>query len=141
MTKAKHDYPPKNFVLCLVGVEKFHTEKELIKLLRKHLETTSRPLPVHSVHKKRGTAFAFLNFNDGEQMKEFERLFAEEMNPSVISKHLRLSPINNPKKIESKSFKNVKSADTMLMEGKEKKDNILRQVTDEDILKEVSVDV
>lgn len=64
----KHDIVEKRFVLCLVGIEKFYIEKDVIKFLRKHLEKSSvRPLPLTSVHKKRGLSFTFLNFKDYEE--------------------------------------------------------------------------
>ena len=134
--KPKHDVVPKQFVLCLIGAEKFHVEKEIIKFLRKHLETSTKLLPLHSVHKKRGQSFAFLNFVDMEQMKQFQALFGEEMPPNVLSRY-KLNPCNNMKKVESKSFKNVKSAETMLEEGTQRKERAQAAVTDEDILREV----
>lgn len=50
----------------MVGVEKFYTEKEMVKWLRKYLENSGQDLPVHSIHKKRGQVFSFLNFSSGE---------------------------------------------------------------------------
>lgn len=38
-------------------------------------------------------------------------------------------------------FKKVKDADTMLLEGQRKKEDIQKNITEEDILKEVSVDI
>ena len=38
----------------MVGIEKHYVEKDLIKFLRKYLESESKDLPVQSVHKKRG---------------------------------------------------------------------------------------
>jgi hypothetical protein len=48
----------------MIGIEKYHTEKEMIKWLRKYLENAAQDLPVHSIHKKRNQVFAFLNFID-----------------------------------------------------------------------------
>ena len=58
----------KKFVLCMTGVEKQYMERDFIKFMRKHMENQKSlgELPVHSVHKKRGKAFAFLNFKDDE---------------------------------------------------------------------------
>ena len=100
----------KEHVLCLVGVEKFFVEKDLIKFLRKHLESDRQTIPLHSVHKKRNQAFGFLNFKDEDQMKEFTALFTEQL-PEKVMKKLRLNPCNNSKKVDGKQFKLVKSAD------------------------------
>jgi len=68
----KHSFQSmKKHILCLTGVEKHHIERDLIKFLRKYLERDGRDLPIHSVHKKRKAAFAFLNFKSEEQKKEF----------------------------------------------------------------------
>jgi hypothetical protein len=61
--------PRRDWVLCLTGPEKQGVEKDLIKFLRKHLENGKGELPLHSVHKKRGQSFAFLNFIDEAQKK------------------------------------------------------------------------
>ena len=53
----------------MTGAEKQYVEKDLIKFLRKHLENGNGELPVHSVHKKRGQSYAFLNFADDAQKK------------------------------------------------------------------------
>lgn len=50
-------------------------------------------------------------------MKEFQRIFMEEMATTAKNK-LRLNPCNNMKIIQGKSFKKVESADTMLEEGR-----------------------
>ena len=41
----KHEPPKRDHVLCLVGVEKFYIEKDLIKFLRKYLETNGQQMP------------------------------------------------------------------------------------------------
>ena len=65
----KHDVVEKKHVLCMVGIEKYYVEKDVIKFLRKHMEKSSaRPLPLTSVHKRRGNSFVFLNFKDFEEM-------------------------------------------------------------------------
>ena len=33
--------PRKKYILCIVGVEKYYTEKELIKFLRRYMESAS----------------------------------------------------------------------------------------------------
>lgn len=52
----------------MTGVEKQYMERDFIKFMRKHMENQKSlgELPVHSVHKKRGKAFAFLNFKSAE---------------------------------------------------------------------------
>ena len=63
--------------MCLSGAEKQYVEKDLIKFLRKHLENGKGELHLHSVHKKRGQAFAFLNFVDEDQKKLFLEIWTE----------------------------------------------------------------
>ena len=140
-TKArpKNDTYEKRFILCLVGIEKFYIEKDVIKFLRKHLEKSStRPLPLTSVYKKRGNAYCFLNFRDEEQQKDFETLFHEELDPLIRAK-MRLNP--SKKNVDFKQFKKVVSADMMLQESNKRKEFAQAQITDEDILKEVQVDI
>lgn len=57
-------------------------------------------------------------------MKEFSDAFASEMAPQIASKCIRLRECTNYKKVDSKQFKAVRSADTMLLEGIRKKENI-----------------
>jgi hypothetical protein len=59
----------------MVGIEKHYVEKELIKFLRKYLESSGKDLPVKSVLKKRGQTFGFLNFESDDQKKEFSEVF------------------------------------------------------------------
>ena len=51
-------------------------------------------------------------------------MFDTVMQPQIASKGIRLRESNNDRKIASKQFKTVKSADTMLLEGIKKKENI-----------------
>ena len=68
--KKQHDHDTyrheKKHVLCMIGIEKHYIEKDLIKFLRKYLESEGKDLPVQSVHKKRGQTFGFLNFQSEE---------------------------------------------------------------------------
>ena len=73
--------PHKKYIWCVTGVEKHHIERDLIKYFRKYMENERQSLPVHSVHKKRNTAFAFLNFVSGEQKALFKELFFSQMAP------------------------------------------------------------
>jgi hypothetical protein len=54
--------------LCITGIEKQFVEKDVIKFLRKYLESSTQELPVHSVHKKRGPSYGFLSFVSREKM-------------------------------------------------------------------------
>lgn len=50
--------------MCMTGVEKNHGDKEFIKYLRKYLEKgVTASMPVHSVYKRRGQAYAFISFS------------------------------------------------------------------------------
>lgn len=45
------------------------------------------------------------------------------------------------KKINQMRFKNLQAADTMLLEGQYKKEQISKNVTDQDILNEVAISI
>ena len=55
----------------------------------------------------------------------------------IKQKRINLKDATFNKKMASMRFKTVQSADTMLMEGQVKKEQISKNVTEEDILKEV----
>ena len=60
------------------------------------------------------------------------------MDPGLIKqKRINLKDATFNKKMASMRFKTVQSADTMLLEGQVKKEQISKNVTEEDILKEV----
>jgi hypothetical protein len=61
------------------------------------------------------------------------------MNPSVIKTNLRLK--ENTSNIEGKSFKPVKSAETMTEETAIKKENKIKSLTEEEVLAEVSIPI
>ena len=63
------------------------------------------------------------------------------MDPAIIkAKRLNLrDSIGN--KTENKQWRLVTSADTMLLEGIQKKENIAKNVTDKDILDEVNISI
>jgi hypothetical protein len=68
----------------MTGCEKFAIEKDIIKILRKLLKselTESFDLPLKAVAKKRGTNFAFLDFEDAEQQKKFTEMFTSIIMP------------------------------------------------------------
>jgi hypothetical protein len=70
--------------VCVTGCEKFAAEKDIIKLLRKLLASElseTNDLPVKAVAKKRGTNFAFLDFEDVEQRKRFTDMFTTIIMP------------------------------------------------------------
>jgi len=53
----------------MTGCDSFAIEKDLIKMLRKLLKSElseTNDLPLKAVAKKRGTNFAFLDFEDAE---------------------------------------------------------------------------
>ena len=51
-------------------------------------------MPLHSLYKKKGSTFAFLNFNSEEDMKDFAELFYERM-PKENKEKFILRPVNN----------------------------------------------
>ena len=112
----------------MIGIEKYHTEKEMIKWLRKYLENAAQDLPVHSIHKKRNQVFAFLNFIDQAQKDLFKELYESQMMPQVKNT-IRVKEIDNYKQVGSKQFKPVKSADSMLMDGEYKKSMVHKNIT------------
>jgi hypothetical protein len=68
----------------MTGCEKFAIEKDIIKILRKLLKSElseSADLPLKAVAKKRGTNFAFLDFEDAEQQKKFTEMFTSIIMP------------------------------------------------------------
>ena len=110
-------------------------ERDFIKFMRKHMENQKSlgDLPIHSVHKKRGKAFAFLNFKSAEQQQEFKEVY--ETVEFFKQKKIALKDSNNPSHIDNVQFKVVKDADTMLQQGLERKEKI--KPTKEEILKEL----
>ena len=68
----------------MTGCDKFTIEKDIIKQLRKMLKSElsdTNDLPLKAVAKKRGTNFAFLDFEDAEQRKKFTELFTSIIMP------------------------------------------------------------
>ena len=61
-------------------------------------------MPLHSIFKKRGQCFAFLNFNSADQKKEFETLFSEIVGGKS---KIVMREVNDMKKVEGKPFKNI----------------------------------
>lgn len=64
-----HNLGQRLFYLCLTGVQTHMIDKDLNKLFRKFFQ--GRDIPIRGIMKKRGTNFAFLQFEDQEQRKEF----------------------------------------------------------------------
>ena len=133
--------PLKKWIWCLTGVDKHYIERDLIKYLRKYLESGNQELPVHSIHKKRNQSFAFLNFATQEQKMLFKELFYSEMAPKVAAKRMNLRENTNYKFIDGKQFKKVKDAESMLLDGLYRKDQIQKKITDEDILEEMKTSI
>ena len=97
---------PKEHCLCLTGVERFQIERDIFKFLRKNIgaDQKEKSMPLHSIFKKRGNAFAFLNFNSADQKKEFETLFSEIVG---VKSKIQMREVNDMKKVEGKPFKNI----------------------------------
>ena len=91
----------------MTGVEKNHGDKEFIKYLRKYLEAGSNSqMPLHSIYKKRGQAYAFLNFSSLEEKNQFSELFFSVMQPQIqVQKRINLKDAINIKKIDNLPFR------------------------------------
>ena len=64
------------------------------------------------------------------------------MDPSFLkSRRINLKEAFGIKKINQMRFKNLQAADTMLLEGQYKKEQISKNVTDQDILNEVAISI
>ena len=87
--------------MCLTGIEKNYIERDLVKYLRKYIEVEGY-MPVHSLHKKRGQTFAFLNFKSEDQKKEFAEVYEAKMAPQVKNKRISLKEAEPGKRYDSK---------------------------------------
>ena len=125
----------------MVGVDKHWIEKDLIKFLRKSFamtdkkedsvkETTtpSDELPLKGVAKKRGAAFAFLQFSDLEEKQAFSELFAFTVVPN---KHYRIKEATNINL--KRGFHQVKSAQEMNQDSIQRKEKRMAEVTQKDV--------
>lgn len=108
-------------------------DKDLNKLFRKFFQ--GRDIPIRGIMKKRGTNFAFLQFEDQEQRKEFQEVFNNEIAPS--NKKYRLKEAF--KSFDPKVFTPIKSTEEMKQESQEKKDKTAP--TKEEIEEEMKITV
>ena len=139
--KRTYDIVRRPHVFCMTGVEKQYVEKEMIKFIRKYLEVDNKPVPLQGVHKKRGQAFAFLSFESEEQKKEFSDEFASIMLPQIQNKRINLREVTNHRKTDNLSFRQVRSADTMLHEQELKREAMRKAISPEDIEKEMAITI
>ena len=129
--------------LCMVGCDKHWIEKDIIKFLRKSFAMTrkqdesqkeisapSDELPLKGVAKKRGTAFAFLQFSDLEEKHAFSELFAFTVaaNPSKPYRIKEATNINL-----KRGFHQVKSAQEMNQDSLQRKERRMAEVTQKDV--------
>ena len=127
----------KSLHLCMVGVDKHWIEKDLIKFLRKSFAMTDKTedsvketatpsdeLPLKGVSKKRGAAFAFLQFSDLEEKQAFSELFAFTVVPN---KHYRIKEATNINL--KRGFHQVKSAQEMNQDSIQRKEKRMAEVT------------
>ena len=115
----------------MTGCEKFAIEKDIIKILRKLLKselTESFDLPLKAVAKKRGTNFAFLDFEDAEQQKKFTEMFT-----SIIMPQKRMN-LRDAFGVNEKHFKLVREKEVVFQEHRERLINQIEQLTHEDIM-------
>ena len=99
-------------MLCLTGVHRYTIERDIFRELLKYIKDSSkeqaRQIPLKSIHKKRGQAFAFLNFETQDQLDEFKDSFLVNMaGKKVMNKVLTLQECRDMKKVEGKRFKSV----------------------------------
>lgn len=78
-------------------------------------------IPLKGIKKKRGTNFAFLEFEDEEQKKVFSEIFMTEVVPKQLK--YKLKDVN--KKMDPKSFKSVKNEEEMKIEEQKKKEQFV----------------
>ena len=63
------------------------------------------------------------------------------MAPQLTKQRINLRETTNPKKTDNLQFRQVRSADTMLLEAENKKEAIRKAVNPEDIEKEMAVTI
>ena len=63
------------------------------------------------------------------------------MNPQLQGKRINLRENTNHKKTKSIAFRQVRSADTMLMESENKKEAVRKAISPKDIEKEMSISI
>ena len=99
----------KTFALCLTGVDRYQIEKDIFQVLSKGMDKDKDSrLPIKSIFKKRGQAMAFLDFIDESQQKAFKDSFYLNMaGKKQQKKTLVIHEVNDVKKLQGKSFKNI----------------------------------
>lgn len=108
----------------MTGCDKFMVEKDVIKLFRKHCGKDE--IPLKGIAKKRGTNYAFLEFDNAEQKKEFGELFV-----LIPKKQYKLKEVHTKL---VKKFWQVRDKQSMLDHSEKVKEARQAAITVEDVI-------